>query len=234
MFHDWSGKPDNVDDQEGAESETFMGSDAAEFVNKVKEKVQSRQKRMSNVAESGEEHSIIWWMFMAATMNAATFMGKEFLNYSKFHHEYFRSHFKANVRHHCEIGERPRWDQWSGQHSVGKGFLETSVTDWWRNSYQSSAHNSLCLLRFWVVLWKDPSTSGIQRSLDLNGAHPESANNGFPSLTWFPVCLLLDFVWLGDAYQNRQQKNFFSTWHRHRWPLGKCRMMTPLPFWRCL
>ena len=33
---------------------------------------------MSNVAESGDEHSIIWGMFMAATMNAATFMGKNF------------------------------------------------------------------------------------------------------------------------------------------------------------
>ena len=55
-----------------------MGSDAAEFVNKVKDQVRSRQKRMSNVAESGEEHSIICGMFMAATMNAATFMGKNF------------------------------------------------------------------------------------------------------------------------------------------------------------
>ena len=33
---------------------------------------------MSNVAASGEEHSTIWGMFMAATMNAATFMGKNF------------------------------------------------------------------------------------------------------------------------------------------------------------
>ena len=40
--------------------------------------VRKRQKRMSNVAESGEEHSIIWGMFMAATMSAATFMGKNF------------------------------------------------------------------------------------------------------------------------------------------------------------
>ena len=79
MIHDGSGKPDNVTDQEGAESETFvMESDAAEFVNKVKDQVRSRQKRMSNVAESGEEHSIIWGMFMAATTNAATFMGKNF------------------------------------------------------------------------------------------------------------------------------------------------------------
>ena len=55
-----------------------MGSDAAEFVNKVKVQVRNRQKRMSNVAESGDEHSIIWGMFMATTSNAATFMGKNF------------------------------------------------------------------------------------------------------------------------------------------------------------
>ena len=79
MIHDGSGKPDNVNYQEGAESEIFvMGSDAAEFVNEVKDQVRSRQKRMSNVVDSGEEQSIIWGMFMAATMNAATFTGKNF------------------------------------------------------------------------------------------------------------------------------------------------------------
>ena len=140
MIHDGSGKLDKVNSQEGADSETFvMGSDAAEFVNKVKDQVRKRQKRMSNVADSGEEHSISWRMFMAATMNAATFMGKnfstiqsfvmnsrdlnklenvhgcndecgdihgkEFLNYSKFRHEFQRSHFEANVRHHIKIGK---------------------------------------------------------------------------------------------------------------------------------
>ena len=55
-----------------------MDSDAAEFVSKVKDQVRNRQKRMSNVAESDEVHSIIWGMFMAATLNAATFMGKNF------------------------------------------------------------------------------------------------------------------------------------------------------------
>ena len=49
-----------------------MGSDAADFANKVKDQVRKRQKIMSNV------HSIIWGMFMTATMNAATFMGKNF------------------------------------------------------------------------------------------------------------------------------------------------------------
>ena len=67
-IHDGPGKPDSVNYQEEADSETFvMGSDAAEFVNKVKDQVRNRQTRMSNVAESGEEHSIICGMFMAAT-----------------------------------------------------------------------------------------------------------------------------------------------------------------------
>ena len=61
MIHDGSGQPDSANYQEEADSETFvMGSDAAEFVNKVKDQVRKRQKRMSNVADSGEEHSIIW------------------------------------------------------------------------------------------------------------------------------------------------------------------------------
>ena len=81
LIHDGLEQPDSVHSQEEADSETFvMGSDAAEFLNKVKDQVRSRQKRMSNVAESGEEHSIIWGMFMAATMNAATFMGKNVMD----------------------------------------------------------------------------------------------------------------------------------------------------------
>ena len=85
MIHDVSEKPEKFNYQEKADSETFvMGSDAAEFVNQVKDQVRSRQKRMSSVAESGEEHSIIWRMFMAATMNAATFMGKNFSTIQNF------------------------------------------------------------------------------------------------------------------------------------------------------
>ena len=81
IIHDGSGQPDSANYQEEADSETFvMGSDAAEFVNKVKDQVRNRQKRMSNVADSGEEHLIIWCMFLAATMNAATFMGKNFMD----------------------------------------------------------------------------------------------------------------------------------------------------------
>ena len=53
--HDRSGQPDNFNFQEQAYSENFvMGSDAGEFVDKVKGQVRNRQKRMSNVAESGD------------------------------------------------------------------------------------------------------------------------------------------------------------------------------------
>ena len=61
ILRDRSGQPDNINSQEQAESETFvMGSDAAEFVSRVNDQVRKRQNRMSNVAGSGEEHSIIW------------------------------------------------------------------------------------------------------------------------------------------------------------------------------
>ena len=59
LIHDGSGKLVSVHHQEQAYSENFvMGSDAAEFGNKVKDQVRNRQKRMSNVTESGDEHSI--------------------------------------------------------------------------------------------------------------------------------------------------------------------------------
>ena len=48
MIHDGSGQPDSANSQEEADSETFvMGSDAAEFVNKVKDQV--RKKTEKNV-----------------------------------------------------------------------------------------------------------------------------------------------------------------------------------------
>ena len=56
----------------------IVGSDTTEFVNKVKNQVRIRQKRMSDDAEDCTEHSIVWGMFMATTLNAATFMGKSY------------------------------------------------------------------------------------------------------------------------------------------------------------
>ena len=79
LVHERTGKPVSVHRQEQAYLENFvMGSDATEFVKKVKDQVRNRQKRMSSIAESCNEHSIIWRMFMATTLNAATFLGKNF------------------------------------------------------------------------------------------------------------------------------------------------------------
>ena len=87
---DRSGRPDNINSQEVARPQNFeMGNDGAElelsvdsrsFVNRVNDQVRKRQKIISNVTGDGEEHSIIWGMFMAVTMESATFMGKNFQN----------------------------------------------------------------------------------------------------------------------------------------------------------
>ena len=41
---------------------------------------ESGQKRISNVAEDGEKHCMIWGMFMIVTMESAVFMEKNYLN----------------------------------------------------------------------------------------------------------------------------------------------------------
>ena len=129
--HDRSGKPETVNHQEEANSENFvMGSDAAEFVNKVKDQVRNRQKRMSNVAESGEEHSIIWRMFMATTLNAATFMGNNFSTIQSV----VKNHEDLTLKQMFDVTAQlvNNQDESNGldQNSVGKVFLDTSVTDW--------------------------------------------------------------------------------------------------------
>ena len=47
-------------------------------MNRVNDQVRKRQKRIPNVAGEGEEHSIIWGMFVAVTMESATFMENHF------------------------------------------------------------------------------------------------------------------------------------------------------------
>ena len=101
MFHDRSEQLDSANSQEEAEAENFvMGRDAANFENKVKDQVRKRQKRMSNVADSGEDHSIIWVNVHGCDDECGDIHGKESRGDSKFHHEFQRSHFKAHVRHH--------------------------------------------------------------------------------------------------------------------------------------
>ena len=69
-LRDRSGQPGNINSQEVANSQNFiMGSDTTElelsvesrsFVNRLNDQVRKKQKRISNVAGEGEEHSIIW------------------------------------------------------------------------------------------------------------------------------------------------------------------------------
>ena len=78
-IHDRTGRPASENVQGKANFEKFIvGSDTTEFVNKVMNQVRIRQKRMSSNAEDCTEHSIIWGMFMATTLNAVTFMGKNY------------------------------------------------------------------------------------------------------------------------------------------------------------
>ena len=89
-LRDRSGRPDNINSQEVARPQNFvMGNDETElelsvesrsFENRVNDQVRKRQKRISNVAGDGEEHSMIWGMFMSVTMESAVFMGKNFQN----------------------------------------------------------------------------------------------------------------------------------------------------------
>ena len=89
-LRDRSGRPDNINSQEVARPQNFiMGRETTElelsvesrsFVNRVNNQVPKRQKRISNVAGDEEEHSLIWGVFMALTMESATFMGKNIQN----------------------------------------------------------------------------------------------------------------------------------------------------------
>ena len=65
------------------ETELELSVESRSFVNRVTDQVRKRQKRISNVTEDGEEHSMIWGMFMAVTMESAVFMGKNFQNNQK-------------------------------------------------------------------------------------------------------------------------------------------------------
>ena len=78
-IHERTERPDSENVQGKANFEKFIvGSDTTEFVNKVRNQVRIRQKRMSDDAEDCTEHSIVWGMFMATTLHAVTFMGKNY------------------------------------------------------------------------------------------------------------------------------------------------------------
>ena len=61
LVHDRTGQPVSENVQGKANFENFiMRSETTEFVNKVRNQVRIRQKRMSSTAEDCTEHSIMW------------------------------------------------------------------------------------------------------------------------------------------------------------------------------
>ena len=108
-IHDRTGQPVLENFQEQAHFENFiMGSEVTEFVNQVRDQVRIRQKRMSSIAENCTEHSIIWGMFMATTMNAATFMGKNFSSIQSVVKNHESLYLETDVRCHSAISQQSR------------------------------------------------------------------------------------------------------------------------------
>ena len=67
--HDRTVQPVSANLQGKAHFENFiMRSEITEFVNKVRNQVRIRQKRMSSIAENCTEHSIIWGNVDVSTM----------------------------------------------------------------------------------------------------------------------------------------------------------------------
>ena len=62
------------------EAELWLSVESISFLDRVNDQVRKRQRRISNVTENGEKHSMAWWMFMAVTMESAVFMGKNYLD----------------------------------------------------------------------------------------------------------------------------------------------------------
>ena len=121
---------------------------------------------MSNVAGSSEEHSIIWGMFMAATMNAATFMGKNFMD----NENSIKNSTDLILKNMFDISEKLVGEQ--------EEINNLDNVQWGKNSWKQLSligdetvinlqrAKSPRLLGFCVVPWKDPSTSAVQRSLE--------------------------------------------------------------------
>ena len=61
-------------------TELELSVESRSFMNRVNDQVRKRQKRISNVTEIGEKHSIIWRMFMTVTLESAVIMGKNYQN----------------------------------------------------------------------------------------------------------------------------------------------------------
>ena len=103
----------DVDSQGGAwPQQLVIGDDEAElelsearsFVSRVNDQVRKRHKRISNVTEDGEKHSMILENVHDCNNGISSVHGKELLEQVSIHCENNRSHTQTNVRHIYKIG----------------------------------------------------------------------------------------------------------------------------------
>ena len=99
---------------------------------------------------------------MAATMNAATFMGKNFMENEN------------SIKNSTDLTLKKMFDISEKLVSEQEEINNVDKIHWEKHSWkhlsligdETVTRKSLRLLRFCVVPWKGPSTSGIQRSLE--------------------------------------------------------------------
>ena len=91
------GKPVSENLQGKAHFENFtMGSEITEFVNKVRNQVRIRQKRMSSIAENCTEH-FFWRMFFGYNIVCSDIFGKEFFFHAECCQESRKSYIETDV-----------------------------------------------------------------------------------------------------------------------------------------
>ena len=129
-IHDRTGQPVSENAQGKAHLENFiMRSETTEFVNKVRNQVRIRQKRMSSIAEDCTEHSIIWGTFMATTLNAATFMGKNFSIMQNVVKNQQSLTLKQMFDVTAQMVHNEEEIYCSDQNSISEEFMDTTVID---------------------------------------------------------------------------------------------------------
>ena len=134
-------------------------------MNWVNDQVRKRQKRITNVAGAGEEHSIFWRMFLVLTMESATFMGKNFqdnqnpiVNTADLTSKQMFDITAKLVGEQEEINnvDKIHWEKHSWKHLSLIG--DETVSNLQRAKVYVFSDS--------VLSWKGPSTSEVQRSLE--------------------------------------------------------------------
>ena len=184
---------------------------------------------MSNVANSGEEHSLIWGMFTAATMNAATFMEKNFAGIQNsimnstdlilkqmfdITAKLVDEQDESNILDHIQWGK----NSWKQLSLIG----DEAIINLQRTRVYVFSDSVLCLERVhqhpesneaWKKRIEGITTDQSYRDFDgINGEPTEFEWNIFPGFTTLQLCgkvndLLSD---LGEKHQKLSQMSMFN------------------------